>query len=203
MACCCEHSSAEGSDGDSLLPFIDTERVTCLNEMVEGSAKHAFKALSARTDRHCRVASPDGDATLVFKIPFISAVRVRSICVSGGADGRSPSSLRLHVNGEALDYSEALEGGATQELRTPEDLSAELWHAVKPNKFSSVHHLTVAMPASLRAGAPLEVFFLGLKGDSTGQKRTIVEAVYEARALPQDHAVDGDAARAASGAGTA
>ena len=54
---CCghEHDHDDASDADrgsqfSLYTKIDTERVECLNEMIEGSGKFVFKAWDQRLD---------------------------------------------------------------------------------------------------------------------------------------------------------
>jgi len=202
--CCCDHSAdAPGAgEGESLLPYIDTAHVSCLNEKTSGSAKHVFKAFTARTDRHCSVESPSGDPVLIFKIPFTCGVRVRAICISGGPDGRSPSKVKLFVNDDSLDFSGAVEGTAAQDLRTPEDSAAEMYHPLKPAKFGNVFHLTVAMPGETNGGDDLQIWYIGLKGEATGVKRTIVDAVYESRPVPQDHAAKDDATMSGSRLGT-
>lgn len=202
-ACCCDHSSdgPGAADGESLLPFIDTVHVSCLNEKEAGSAVHVFKPFTAKADRHCSVESPDGDSSLVFKIPFTSAVKVRSVCISA-EPGLGPARVKIFVDQEALAFEDAVEGAPAQELRTPDDPSAELWHPLKVSKFATVRHLTLAMPGETTGGDSLRIFYIGLKGESNGHKRGIVQAVYEARPMPGDHKVDGDAAGAASRMGS-
>jgi hypothetical protein len=195
-SCACGDASDAGAlGGDNLLPYIDLANVVCLNELRAGSARHAFKSPAGVGAGlgGCGVASPDGDALLVFKIPFTCAVRVRALCVAGGAGGASPAALRLFVNDESIDAGSASEAVAAQELRPPEDLSASIWHGLKPSKFGNVFHLTVAATGAL-SGERLQIFFLGLRGEATGVRRAVVHAVYESRAQAADHAASSSAA---------
>jgi PITH domain len=191
MSCTCNHShdGPEAAEGESLLPYIDTDRVVCLNEERSGSAKHVLKPYTARADKHCSVTSPSGDPLLVFKIPFSAAVKVRSICISAGA-GKAPTKAKLFVS-DSIDASSALENKPDQEISLTLDETGDLWYPLKGAKFSSCHYVTVALPPPAEdedtSVDQYEIFYLGLKGESTGLKRLAVSAVYEARAMKEDH----------------
>jgi hypothetical protein len=196
LSCGCGGGGADDSS-DSLLPYINFEGVSCLNESRAGSARHVLKASSRANEVGCGASAPSGDALLVFLIPFTCAVRIRAVCVRGAG----AASARLLVNAEGAD-AEAAAGGApaAAELALG-GASNGAWQGVKPSRFGAVHHLTLAVAggagAGADAGAPLEVFFVGLRGDGTGARAAVVHAAYEARAQPADHAAP--AARAGGG----
>lgn len=207
--CCCNHShdGPDAAEGESLLPYINTDAVSCLNEERSGSAKHVFKPFTARADKHCAVTSPSGDPLLVFHIPFTCSVKVRSVCISCER-GQAPAKLRLFANNESIDVSSALENKPDQELSVTVDETGDLWYPLKGSKFVSCHHLTIALPppaADEDDGSvdQYRVFYLGLKGESTGLKRVAVTAVYEARALPEDHKTKEESGGAAAKMGNA
>ena len=53
--------------------------------------------------------------------------------------------------------------------------------------FSSVHHLTIHIPENFGADST-KIFYIGLKGEFSEANRIgVVNAVYEARPLKQDH----------------
>ena len=63
----------------------------------------------------------------------------------------------------------------------------EFHHPTAFAKFQNVQTLVVYLPAN--HGAELtKLLFLGFRGVSTGDRRGVVKAVYEARAVPSDHA---------------
>jgi len=58
----------------------------------------------------------------------------------------------------------------------------------RQSKFNGVHSLDMLFTGSFGANFS-EIHFIGLKGDFSDRKRQAVEAVYEARAMPEDHKV--------------
>ena len=53
--------------------------------------------------------------------------------------------------------------------------------------------LTLYFPTNVRGDGATEVWFIGLRGEGTLNRRDmIVTAVYEARAMPQDHKTPDD-----------
>ena len=182
LACGCGGPSEDGGS-DSLLPYIDRPAVSVLNEEAAGSALHVFKAESRASSAGCGATSPAGDALLVFKIPFVCAVNVRSVAV-GARGGGGGLRARLLVNAHDADAEAAAEGACTQEFALA---VGGAYQALRPSKFNAVHHLTLAV-LGRGGGDPLEVFFVGLQGAGTGARAVAVHAAYEARAQATDHA---------------
>ena len=119
----------------------------------------------------------------------------------------NPPKAKLFTKDD-VDVAAALEDKADQEISPLAlDETGDFWYPLKGAKFASCHSLTIAFPPPAdedAAGAAnqYEIFYLGLKGESTGLRRSTVHAVYEARALPQDHKTKDEAGgSAASGLG--
>nr|KJB65598.1 hypothetical protein B456_010G102800 [Gossypium raimondii] len=110
MACTHDHSCEDHdcSSNWSLYKHIDLAKVTALNEANPGSVKSVFKAWEERLNSSGeRLESNEGDPELLVYIPFTSDVKIKSISVVGGADGTSPSKLRVFINREGIDFSDA------------------------------------------------------------------------------------------------
>lgn len=71
-------------------------QVTCLNEAVDGSCKNVFKPWAERTTPTAiPLRSDDDDPELLLHIPMNGAMRLKAICIVGGAEGTAPSKLRV------------------------------------------------------------------------------------------------------------
>lgn len=106
----CDHScSHDDPDGDSLLQYIDTTRTKVLNSRRSGDANNAFKSFSNRRDREAFIESEEDDPELILHIPFTVAVNVKSICISGDADGSSPAQVKMFRDRSDIDFDLAHE----------------------------------------------------------------------------------------------
>lgn len=201
---CCEHEHIEmgggsggagggaaPSGGEPLLPYIDTVNVRCLNERVDKSCRLVFKGLADKADKSTYMDSGEFDPEMLLHIPFTSTVKLRSLCVSGGEHGRTPATIRLFANKPDLDFSAAQDAAPLQEvLLSHEDPSAETWHPLKTAKFNNISSLQLHFTGALSGDdeGDVRIYFLGLKGESTGFKHGLpTEVVYEARPQLSDH----------------
>ena len=106
----CDHScSHDDPDGDSLLQYVDTTRTKVLNSRRSGDANNAFKSFSNRRDREAFIESEEDDPELILHIPFTVAVNVKSICISGDADGSSPAQVKMFRDRSDIDFDLAHE----------------------------------------------------------------------------------------------
>lgn len=195
-ACGCGHPDAHADDceGASLFSSIDLPRVRCLNEADPGACRRVFKPLADRESRAgAPLASQSGDTDLLLVVPFTNTVRLKSLCISGDEDGSTPSSVKVFVNRDDMDFAMAEEATPTQEFELPEDPSASLWHPVRAAKFGSVTSLALLFRGTHGDADASNLWFVGMKGVATGLVRRPVEAVYEARAQLSDHEVRADA----------
>ena len=106
--CQCGQLHGDIFDGPSndLLPYIDTDGVTALNESVNNACRGIFKAFDQRLERTRFVESDDDDPQMIIHIPFVSPVKIRAFSLIGGDDGQAPAHLRAYINHEALDFSD-------------------------------------------------------------------------------------------------
>jgi len=195
--CGCGHPDAHADDceGASLFSSIDLPRVRCLNEAAPGSVLRVLRPLAARAARDVEpLRSNVGDTELLLVLPLTSVCRIKSVCVSGGADGTAPTSATLWANRDDMDFTEAETCAPTQTLELPLDATADVWHPLRAAKWGAVHSLSLLLRGTHDASADAScVFFVGLKGVATGMTRRVVEAVYEARPQLSDHTARADA----------
>jgi hypothetical protein len=102
----CDH---DDPDGDSLLQYIDTSRTSCLNARRSGVANNCFKPFSQRREPTKFIESEEDDPELILFIPFTVAVSLKSICISGDADGSSPAEVCIFRDKQAIDFEMAHE----------------------------------------------------------------------------------------------
>ena len=82
---------------------------------------------------------------------------------------------------------------ADQEFDLVRDEQGVVEYNPKVVTFSSVHHLSLHIPSNLGADET-KIYWIGLKGEYTEAQRTgVVNAVYEARPMMQDHKQDSGA----------
>ncbi|TXG61935.1 hypothetical protein EZV62_013298 [Acer yangbiense] len=203
MACLHDHSCEDHdcSSDWSLYKHIDLSKVTALNEAVPGSVKSVFKAWEERLNTSGEhLKSNEGDPELLVYIPraheefvlidcdrFTSDVKIKSISVVGGADGTSPSKMRVFINREGIDFSDAEGTQAIQEWELVENLQGVLEYQTRYSKFQSVANITLHFPENF-GGDKTQIHYIGLKGEATQLKRDVVATiVYEITPNPSDH----------------
>ncbi|KAK9211205.1 hypothetical protein WN943_000579 [Citrus x changshan-huyou] len=207
MACLHDHSCEDHdcSSDWSLYKHIDLSKVqsegllhlngcpvSALNEAVPGSVKSVFKAWEQRLNSSGvnvpeHLESNDGDPELLVYIPFTTDVKIKSISIVGGADGTSPSKMRVFINREGIDFSDAQDMQAIQEWDLVENLQGVLEYQTRYSKFQSVANITLHFPDNF-GGDTTQIHYIGLKGEATQLKRDVVATiVYELRPNPSDH----------------
>lgn len=129
--------------GDSLYPYIDRDKVSCLNEREDGMGKNCIKPWAKRKEEFPRLESEEEDPELILQISFTFAVRLRSFCISGGGDGCAPAKIKLFINRTDIDFDAARSMKATQEFELAEDLTGEINYPVIPSRFNNVSSLTI------------------------------------------------------------
>ncbi|KGN62400.1 PITH domain-containing protein 1 [Cucumis sativus] len=199
MACLHDHSCEDHdcSSDWSLYKHIDLPRVSALNEATPGSVKSVFKAWEHRLNSSGdHLESNEGDPELLVFIPFTSDVKIKSISIIGGPDGTSPSKMRVFINREGIDFSDAQSMQAVQEWDLAENLQGVLEYQTRYSKFQGVGNITLHFPDNY-GGDTTQIHYIGLKGEATQLKRDVVATiVYEITPNPSDHKT-----RAEGGAG--
>ena len=188
----CDHGQA-GKVGEeqglaySLFQRIDMNNLTCLNEETDDSGKTVFKPWESRLDREKFVIS-DADEELLFNIPFTGNVKLKGLIIGGENDESHPSKVKLFKNRPNMTFDDA-GAMADQEFDLVRDPECGVEYRVKTVTFSSVHHLSLHFPTNFGEDQT-KITYIGLAGEWTEANRVgVVNAVYEARAMPEDHAV--------------
>merc|ERR1712176_169981 len=189
----CEHGQA-GAQGEesgvqySLYLRIDKEKLTCLNETTENSGRTVFKAWEDRFDKTANVES-GADEELLFNIPFTGNVKLKGLKVIGGEEDSHPDRVKLFKNRPNMTFDDA-SSAPDQEFALVPDPEGSLEYKTKVVTFSSVHHLTLYFPSNMGADQT-KIYYIGLSGEWTKATRVgVVNAVYEARPMIQDHQQD-------------
>eukprot|EP00746_Dinoflagellata_sp_MGD_P058175 gnl/MRDRNA2_/MRDRNA2_249472_c0_seq1.p1 gnl/MRDRNA2_/MRDRNA2_249472_c0~~gnl/MRDRNA2_/MRDRNA2_249472_c0_seq1.p1 ORF type:complete len:207 (+),score=44.38 gnl/MRDRNA2_/MRDRNA2_249472_c0_seq1:42-662(+) len=184
--CGCVHEEDLSQTSKFLLPWIDVDNVTGLNEEEEGTAKKVFRPYDTRLDDTKLVESPEGDPELMIVVPFTSPVKLASVIIIGGDEGTSPSKVRLYINREGLDFSSVADVEPTQELDLIEDFHGAVERPVRAAKFAQVTLLHMFFPESFGEDRT-RIHWIGLKGIGSEYKREAVTCVYEAVPNAADH----------------
>lgn len=164
-----------------------------------GGARRALEADPKAFGLEPPLQSYPGDAEVLIHIPFTCAVRLKSLCISGGGGGRHPESLKVYANREGLDFAGADATPPLQTIPLGEDVEGAYYYPLRPApKFSSVHNLTLVLTGT-HGAADFDVRFIGLKGIASAVQRGAVKGVvYEVRPQSEDHPV-GEEAKARLG----
>ena len=113
-------------------------------------------------------------------------VKLKGLIVGGEDDDSFPDKVRIYKNRPNMTFDDT-GAAADQEFNLVRDTTCSLEYKVKVVTFSSVHHLTLHFPSNFGADQT-KIFYIGLAGEFTKADRVgVVHAVYEARAVPEDH----------------
>jgi len=123
-------SKVIGKDGDvSLLEYLDSPQVYCLNESTDHSIRPIFQTKSKNTSDAYLLS--DVDEQLLLNITFNQTVRIRSIVLQSSSAAQAPKHIKLFINKPSLgfeDVEDVSEPEATQVL----DLTKEIVTEGKP-----------------------------------------------------------------------
>lgn len=128
-------------------------------------------------------------------MPFTCAVKIKSISVVGSAveTDSNASELQVFLNRDDVDFDNVDSLDPTQGWELPArgddaetDGEEQLYYPTAYAKFQNVQTLVLHIPANHGAEFT-KILFIGFRGVSTGDRRGIVNATYEAMAVPSDH----------------
>merc|ERR1712179_71482 len=110
----------------------------------------------------------------------------KGLIVGGEDDDSFPDKVRIYKNRPNMTFDDT-GAAADQEFNLVRDTTCSLEYKVKVVTFSSVHHLTLHFPSNF-GDESTKIYYIGLAGEFTQATRVgVVNAVYEARAIPGDH----------------
>ena len=185
----CEcHASSRDVDptGTDMLGSIYIEAITCLNEREPKSAHLVFKTQENKLEHDLVLQSNEGDPELLLYVPFVCPVKVLSLCIIGGGNGTTPQEMRLFKNQDSLDFGNVERMTPVQTFELLENPYGDIEYTTRVSKFSSTNSLYIHFPRST-GGDHLEISYIGIKGESSGYRRTAIIAVYESKPMSKDH----------------
>ncbi|KAG8925960.1 hypothetical protein FRC02_009295 [Tulasnella sp. 418] len=179
-----EEGSSGASSGDiSLLEFIDTTQVNCLNENPE----HTLKPIIANKVRNTTDAylESDADEQLLLTLGFIQTVRIRSIVLYTKNPSQGPKEIKIVANKPSIgfeDVESAQEPEVAQVLEVPEDLVKDGRHIhlrfVRLQRVNSLHVSVVLCLGSLRiANTMFLISQIFVASNQGGEDETRIDAI--------------------------
>lgn len=104
------------------------------------------------------------------------------------------SQLKVFINRDDIDFSDAEDLPATQLIEIMEDVPQGQVpdYPVKPHKFSNVYSLLMYVPDNFGADSSI-ISYLGFKGEGTGIiRKAPTGVVYESKPMLEDHKAPAD-----------
>ncbi|KAI9495310.1 galactose-binding domain-like protein [Zychaea mexicana] len=188
----CEHDHDDlPGAGDQFLLYsrIDRDNVRCLNEAEPDSGKSVIKPWNERFDNEKFVES-DADEQLILFVPFTGSVKLRSICLRTARGDTAPSTMKVFINRDDVDFDAAESYTPVQTWELVEGSDDVVEYATRITKFTNIRNITLYFPENFGADTSI-IHFVGFKGEWTEIKRDPIITVYEANANPADHKIPG------------
>ncbi|SCU83036.1 LADA_0C09318g1_1 [Lachancea dasiensis] len=203
------------AEAQSLFPFINTPNVRCFNAVGHGSNDLSKCFLKSQDDK-CDVSKylgSDADCQLILHIPFTVVCRVFSLVVRFSRTGNgigSPKTIKIFKNyNKSIDFDTIADSKPVHTIENPENAGIDgdvadsvatvgdeygfVEHFLPRQHFQNAESLTVLIEDNWSGDEDdlTRCFYLELRGENSGQKRTNdgvpLLAVYEAAPNPLDH----------------
>ncbi|KAI7878320.1 DUF1000-domain-containing protein [Lichtheimia hyalospora FSU 10163] len=168
-----DHDDLPGA-GDQFLLYsrIDRDNVRCMNEAEPGMGKAFLES--------------DADEQLIVFVPFTGTVKLRSICLRTDRTDAAPSSVKVFINRDDVDFDVVESYTPVQTWELVEGSDDVVEYATRITKFTNVRNITLFFPDNFGNETSI-VRFIGFKGEWSEIKRDPIITVYEASANPADH----------------
>ncbi|ORX56815.1 DUF1000-domain-containing protein [Hesseltinella vesiculosa] len=185
-----DHDDLPGA-GDQFLLYqrIDHDNVRCLNEMEPDSGKLIIRPWNERMD-NSKFLESDADEQLLIYVPFTGMIKLRTICLRTDPSDQAPSTMKVFVNRDDMDFDAAESYTAVQTWELVQQVDQVAEYQTRITKFTNVRNLTLFFPDNFGGDTSI-IRFLGFKGEWTEMKRDPIITVYEANANPADHKIPG------------
>jgi len=168
----CEHDHETGED-TIILNHIDVNSIRGLNTCGKSEdIQLVFKNYDHRLINKSSVSSYEDDPEMIIHIPFTEQVKLKSFCIIGDSCGKgeAPHRVKLFINNDSIDFSDADDRKAVQEFDLNEDYEGDLWYKVDGNKFHNIHSLCIYVYDN-HGGNKTTISYIGLKGVGSGVKK--------------------------------
>ena len=126
-------------------PLEDLERTTSVLNATNSDAIKAVMSFPAPADGPSEPLQSDSDEQLLVTIQLRQIYKLHSLKVSGPADGSAPSTIKLFINRDNMDFNDAEDLPPTQTLEL-KGASATL--PLQFTKFQAVSSLTVFLESN-------------------------------------------------------
>lgn len=129
----------------SLLEFLDSSQLTCLNESRDHNMRSIVSKDSSGRSSTAFLES-DVDEQLLLNITFNQAVRARTLLVRSSAGAQAPRKIKLFINQPSLGFDDIEDGRAVpaQEFELSEDdVSQGKKIALRYVRFQAVNSLHI------------------------------------------------------------
>eukprot|EP00124_Ichthyophonus_hoferi_P003132 Ihof_evm2s254 gene=Ihof_evmTU2s254 len=158
-----DHDSPEKGIEYSLYKYIDSSKVSCLNESNSGSAVKIFKSWDQRFDT-TKFLESDTDDQLIIFVPFTGVVKIKSIKIIGPEGDSHPKNLKIFGNRDDIDFDNVDDCVPLQELELSPDPTGRLDYPTRVTKFQNLHSITMFFSSSYGADIS-KIFYIGLAGE--------------------------------------
>ena len=111
--------------------------------------------------------------------------------IGGGETDNHPSSLKVFVNTEEIDFGSAEDTPATQVFDLAPNPEGEGFVTTRQGPFTNVTSVALFFDANQGGVEETVIQYIGLQGDHTHDKRQAVDAVYELNCVHRDTSVKG------------
>ncbi|CDH58199.1 duf1000-domain-containing protein [Lichtheimia corymbifera JMRC:FSU:9682] len=181
-----DHDDLPGA-GDQFLLYsrIDRDNVRCMNEAEPGMGKAVIKPWNERLD-NTKFLESDADEQLIVFVPFTGTVKLRSICLRTDRTDAAPSSVKVFINRDDVDFDVVESYTPVQTWELVEGSDDVVEYATRITKFTNVRNITLFFPDNFGNDTSI-IRFIGFKGEWSEIKRDPIITVYEASANPADH----------------
>ena len=191
---CAEEEKQKDPQGVDLYDYVEITGLECFNAKTAGSIT---KTLRRFDDKHkflqdATLSTESDYATeLVVMIPFAGEIKLKSICVAGGVDGRAPSKMKVYKNEECCDFNIIEDKKPVMTIDLAENPLGEIDYPVNLSKFNNCTNIVLGFEENFGGNNTL-INFIGLKGQLLRAKTKAQEFVYESRAQLADHKTPND-----------
>ena len=172
------HSHSEEYPMDTWNLYQHLESAEALNAS-EADAMGIFRPFQRRLETE--VIRSDGDEEVLVKLVFRSPCSLRRLMViGGGSPGHHPSSVRVYVGKDDLDFQNIEDVRPTFQSALPLNEPGEAYlNLHPPNAFTNVTNVALFFDKNHGSVDETILQYIGMQGDHTHDRREAVNATYE------------------------
>ncbi|KAG0180230.1 hypothetical protein DFQ29_001007 [Apophysomyces sp. BC1021] len=201
-----DHDDLPGA-GDQFLLYsrIAHDNVRCLNELEPDSGTKIIRPWNERME-NTKASANNGcngllnvfflyqstlkampmNSSLSMYRTFTGTVKLRSICLRTDRGDAAPSSMKVFINRDDVDFDVVESYSPIQTWDLVQGSDEVIEYGTRVAKYTNVRNITLFFPENFGEDTSI-IRFLGFKGEWTEIKKDPIITVYEASANPADH----------------